>query len=135
MVNNNELRKKDIGKVVTLRGWVSRRRDLGGLIFVDLRDYHGITQLAFKPEMSSYKLAQTLKAEYVIKVTGEVILRESINKELPTGEIEVLVNELIILNESEPLPIGVGYQDNALEDTRLKYRYLDLESLPTKIFT
>ncbi len=131
MVNNNELRKKDIGKVVTLKGWVSRRRDLGGLIFVDLRDYHGITQLAFKPEMSSYKLAQTLKAEYVIKVTGEVILRESINKELPTGEIEVLVNELIILNESEPLPIGVGYQDNALEDTRLKYRYLDLRK-PTQ---
>ncbi|MGI6359917.1 MAG: aspartate--tRNA ligase [Acholeplasmatales bacterium] len=126
MVNNNELRKKDIGRKVTLRGWVSRRRDLGGLIFIDLRDYHGITQLTFKPEMKSYKLAQTLKAEYVIKVTGEVILRESINKDLPTGEIEVLVAELIILNVSEPLPIGVGYQDNALEETRLRYRYLDL---------
>ena len=126
MVNNNELRKKDIGRIVTLRGWVSRRRDLGGLIFVDLRDYHGITQLTFKPEMKSYKLAQTLKAEYVIKVTGEVILRESINKDLPTGDIEVLVNELTILNESEPLPIGVGYDDNALEETRLRYRYLDL---------
>jgi len=126
MVNNNELRKKDIGRIVTLRGWVSKRRDLGGLIFVDLRDYHGITQLTFKPEMKSYKLAQTLKAEYVIKVTGEVILRESINKDLPTGDIEVLVNELTILNESEPLPIGVGYDDNALEETRLRYRYLDL---------
>ncbi len=126
MVNNNELRKKDIGRIVTLRGWVSRRRDLGGLIFVDLRDYHGITQLTFKPEMKSYKLAQTLKAEYVIKVTGEVILRESINKDLPTGDIEVLVSELTILNESEPLPIGVGYDDNALEETRLRYRYLDL---------
>lgn len=126
MVNNNELRKKDIGRIVTLRGWVSKRRDLGGLIFVDLRDYHGITQLTFKPEMKSYKLAQTLKAEYVIKVTGEVILRESINKDLPTGDIEILVNELTILNESEPLPIGVGYQDNALEETRLRYRYLDL---------
>lgn len=126
MVNNNELRKKDIGRIVTLRGWVSRRRDLGGLIFVDLRDYHGITQLTFKPEMKSYKLAQTLKAEYVIKVTGEVILRESINKDLPTGDIEILVNELTILNESEPLPIGVGYDDNALEETRLRYRYLDL---------
>lgn len=131
MINNNELRKKDIGKIVALRGWVSRRRDLGGLIFVDLRDYHGITQLTFKPEMKSYKLAQTLKAEYVIKVTGEVILRESVNKDLPTGEIEVLVHELTILNESEPLPIGVGYQDNALEETRLRYRYLDLRK-PTQ---
>lgn len=125
-MHNNELRKTHIGQHVTLRGWVSRRRDLGGLIFVDLRDYHGITQLTFKPESATYKTAQTLKAEYVIEVQGEVVLRESINKDLPTGEIEVIVSDLIILNDAQQPPIGVGYADNALEETRLKYRYLDL---------
>ncbi|MFA5719954.1 MAG: aspartate--tRNA ligase [Acholeplasmataceae bacterium] len=125
-MHNNELRQSHVGQHVSLRGWVNRRRDLGGLIFVDLRDYHGITQLVFKPETKPYEEAQHLKAEYVIQIKGHVLLRESINKDLPTGEVEVLVEELIILNEAEPLPIGVGYQDNALEETRLKYRYLDL---------
>lgn len=125
-MHNNELRQSHVGQHVSLRGWVNRRRDLGGLIFVDLRDYHGITQLTFKPGSPAYAEAQLLKAEYVISITGLVMLRESINKDIPTGEVEVLVESLTILNEAEALPIGVGYVDHALEETRLKYRYLDL---------
>src|SRR5690554_2772327 len=99
-MHNNELRQSHVGQHVSLRGWVNRRRDLGGLIFVDLRDYHGVTQLVFKPETKPYEEAQHLKAEYVIQIKGHVLLRESINKDLPTGEVEVLVEELIILNEA-----------------------------------
>ena len=125
-MHSNELRQSHIGQIVTLRGWVSRRRDLGGLIFVDLRDHQGVTQLIFKPDSKTYQTAQTLKAEYVIQIKGEVVLREAVNKDLDTGDIEVIVTDLTILNEAEPLPITVGYHDHALEETRLKYRYLDL---------
>ncbi|HHT40006.1 MAG: aspartate--tRNA ligase [Acholeplasmatales bacterium] len=123
---NNELRLKDINKTITVRGWVHRRRDLGGLIFVDLRDLSGLIQLVFKPDNKDYQLAQTLKQEYVISVSGIVREREAKNKDLLTGEIEVDVTSLSILNTAKQPPIQIGYADNANEETRLKYRYLDL---------
>lgn len=124
--HNSELRLKNINEQVYLKGWVAKRRDLGGLIFIDLRDYHGITQLVFKPDNAFYKDATELKNEYVIEVKGEVVERESKNKDLLTGDIEVIVRDLVVLNTALNPPIAVSYQDNAQEDTRLKYRYLDL---------
>lgn len=124
--NNNELTLKNLNEEVCLKGWVSKRRNLGGLVFVDLRDRFGITQLVIKPDNSNYNDALTLKNEYVIEVKGKVVERESKNKELQTGDIEVVVSKLTILNVAEQPPIAVSYDDNSLEDTRLKYRYLDL---------
>ncbi|MDY0316498.1 MAG: aspartate--tRNA ligase [Acholeplasmatales bacterium] len=124
--HNSELRLKNINEQVYLKGWVAKRRDLGGLIFIDLRDYHGITQLVFKPDNAFYKEATELKNEYVIEVKGNVVERESKNKDLLTGDIEVIVRDLVVLNTALNPPIAVSYQDNAQEDTRLKYRYLDL---------
>lgn len=124
--NNNELTLKNLNEEVCLKGWVSKRRNLGGLVFVDLRDRFGITQLVIKPDNPNYNNALTLKNEYVIEVKGKVVERESKNKELQTGDIEVVVSKLTILNVAEQPPIAVSYDDNSLEDTRLKYRYLDL---------
>lgn len=124
--HNSELRLKNINEQVYLKGWVAKRRDLGGVIFIDLRDYHGITQLVFKPDNAFYKDATELKNEYVIEVKGNVVERESKNKDLLTGDIEVIVRDLVVLNIALNPPIAVSYQDNAQEDTRLKYRYLDL---------
>ena len=124
--HNSELRLKNINEQVYLKGWVAKRRDLGGVIFIDLRDYHGITQLVFKPDNAFYKEATELKNEYVIEVKGNVVERESKNKDLLTGDIEVIVRDLVVLNIALNPPIAVSYQDNAQEDTRLKYRYLDL---------
>ena len=124
--HNSELRLKNINEQVYLKGWVAKRRDLGGVIFIDLRDYHGITQLVFKPDNAFYKEATELKNEYVIEVKGNVVERESKNKDLLTGDIEVIVRDLVVLNTALNPPIAVSYQDNAQEDTRLKYRYLDL---------
>ena len=132
--HNNELTLKNIQEQVYLKGWVAKRRDLGGLIFVDLRDYHGITQLVFKPDNAFYKDAIELKNEYVIEVKGRVVERESKNKDLLTGDIEVIVSDLVVLNTALNPPIAVSYQDNAQEDTRLKYRYLDLRRKESQRF-
>ncbi len=114
-----------------MSGWVHKRRDLGGLIFVDLRDRYGITQVVFHPEeVGNFQLVETLKYEYIIKVSGEVLLREekTINKELPTGEIEISAKNLEILSVAKTLPFeifetGKGEED---EDLRLRYRFLEL---------
>ena len=121
---NNDLTIKNINETVTLNGWVSKTRDLGSLFFVDLRDRFGITQLVFDESIKSEALK--LKSEYVIEVTGTVIERQSKNKNIKTGEIEVLVTNLAILNTSEQTPIIISDDENILEETRLKYRYLDL---------
>lgn len=123
---NHELKINNLGEIVKLNGWVAKTRNLGGLLFVDLRDRFGITQLTFK-DLEILKLAETLKNEDVIEVSGLVIERESKNKNIETGEIEVLVNSLNILSRSNPLPIIIG-DSNTLEETRLKYRYLDLRN-------
>ncbi len=123
---NNKLNIKNVGEVVTLFGWVSKKRNLGGLIFIDLRDRSGIVQLVIRPENKYYELAETLKNEYVITVSGTVVERESKNEKMATGEIEVEVTELTLLNEALEPPFQITDNTNALEDTRLKYRYLDI---------
>lgn len=125
-----ELRETDIGLNVNLSGWVFRRRDHGGLIFVDLRDRSGIVQIVFSPEVSkeAHELAHDLRVEYVISVSGEIRRRPSgtENPNLLTGNIEVYVKNLTILNESEPLPFPLEEMADVSEALRLKYRYLDL---------
>lgn len=129
-----ELNSADKGATVVLKGWVDTRRDLGGVIFIDLRDRHGFTQIVFSPQDNpkAYELASTLRNEFVISVTGEVSLRseDTVNPKIRTGEIEVKVHDLAILNTSEPLPFQVSVRDEkgtlANEDLRLKYRYLDM---------
>lgn len=124
--HNNALTIKHVGEHVFLKGWASKVRNLGGLIFIDLRDREGITQLVVKPENSFYDIGLKIKNEFVIEAKGVVIERESKNLNLNTGEIEVDVKELKILNTAETPPIIISDNTDALEDTRLKYRYLDL---------
>jgi aspartyl-tRNA synthetase len=124
------LTKKDVGATVTLKGWVHTRRDHGGLIFVDLRDRGGITQVVFNPETSgdAHKLAHDLRSEFVLAVTGKVAPRpgNTVNPKLPTGEIEVLVNDLSVLNQAKTPPFMIEDETDVAETLRLKYRYLDL---------
>jgi aspartyl-tRNA synthetase len=125
-----DLKKKDVNREVILLGWVQRRRDLGGLIFVELRDRQGIIQVVFNPEVSSeaHEKAQFLRSEYVVGVKGTVLLRPegTINTKLNTGEIEVVAKELKILNISKTPPFLIEDEEEVAENTRLKYRYLDL---------
>ena len=122
-INNAELNIKDVGKEVTLYGWVQKKRDLGGLTFIDLRDRSGIIQLVLK---EGNEVASSLKTEAVIKATGVVEERESKNSKIVTGDIEVLVSDLELINNSIDIPFEINGDTTALEDTRLKYRYLDI---------
>lgn len=124
--NNNDLRIENVGEVVTLVGWCSKKRNLGGLIFIDLRDRSGIAQLVVEPNNKNYDIASEVKNEYVLKATGKVVERESKNKNIATGDVEVIVSELEILNTAENPPLIIQDATDALEDTRMKYRYLDL---------
>ena len=135
--NNGNFNIQNVGEVVTLYGWVAKKRNLGGLIFIDLRDRSGIIQLVVNPENNCYELAESLKNEYVIEVTGKIAKRENINSNLKTGEIEVIVQQLEILNPSLDVPFTISDDTTALEDTRLKYRYLDLRrpEIQNKIIT
>ena len=123
-----ELRSNDIGKTVTLNGWIATRRNLGGLIFVDLRDRYGKTQVVFNPQTnpSIHELAGALRSEYVVSVTGNVERRPEVNPGMPTGEIDVMATGLTILNPAETPPFEITDDVEANEDLRLKYRYLDL---------
>ncbi len=118
-----------IGKEVTIKGWVNARRDHGGLIFIDVRDHTGVAQLVFQPDQpEAFKLAEQLRDEFVLSATGLVKEREEKlkNPNIESGAVEIVVSDLIILNRSEPLPIQVNSDQNISEDIRLKYRYLDL---------
>ena len=126
MILNTDYNIKNVGETASLNGWVSKIRNLGGIIFIDLRDRSGIMQLIVRPESSIYELANNLKNEYVIKAEGTIVAREKANKNIATGEIEVEVNNLVLLNKSLELPFEISDNTTALEDTRLKYRYLDL---------
>jgi aspartyl-tRNA synthetase len=128
--NCGELRENNIGEEVVLNGWVDTRRDLGGLIFIDIRDRYGITQIVFEPSFNkeAHELAGKLRSEFVISVEGTVRKRppETDNPKIPTGHIDVMVKKLIILNEAQTTPFTITDEVNASEDLRLKYRYLDL---------
>ena len=124
------LRASDAGSKVVLMGWVNRRRDLGSLIFIDLRDRTGITQIVITADAGAelHKKAESLRSEFVVAVLGRVKLRDAntINPNIPTGAIEVVADELRILNDCKPLPFAPADNDIANEEVRLKYRYLDL---------
>ena len=124
--HNNELNIKHVGQHVYLKGWVQKSRNLGGLVFIDLRDRFGITQIVVKPDHKDYEKALKIRSEYVIEVKGVVLERESKNLNIPTGEIEIEVMDLMILSAAETPPMTVSNDSDALEETRLKYRYLDL---------
>lgn len=123
--NNNDFNIKNVGENVELYGWASKVRNLGGLIFIDLRDRSGKVQLVINPDNNCYEEASKVRNEYVLKVSGIIEERQSKNPNMATGEIEVNVNSLEILNEAVT-PVFELDKDDALEDTRLKYRYLDL---------
>lgn len=123
------VRSEHIGTSITLKGWVGRRRDLGGLIFIDLRDREGIMQLVINPEEVSASVmatAESLRSEFVIEVSGVVTAREQANDNLPTGEVELKVQELSVLNTSKTTPFEIKDGIEANDDTRMRYRYLDL---------
>ena len=124
----NELKINDVDTDVYLSGWVNRKRDHGGLLFIDLRDHYGLTQLVFDPDSSAFDLAEKVSAETVIKISGKVVKRddETVNPNLSTGEIEVYVDSLEVLSEAEELPLPVFGEPDYPEDMRLKYRFLDL---------
>jgi aspartyl-tRNA synthetase len=132
---NGQLRADDINKEVTLAGWVQKTRDKGFMIWVDLRDRYGITQLIFDEDRSPKNVmeaASTLGREFVVQVTGTVIERESKNPKMPTGEIEILVKELTVLNASLTPPFTIENETDGGEDLRMKYRYLDIRRQPVR---
>ena len=122
------LREEDEGKEVVLMGWVQRERDLGSLIFIDLRDTTGITQIVFDDTLQKdiFESVKKIKSEFILAVKGKVRKRQSINKDIATGDIEVLASSFIVLDESETPPIYIKDDDKVSEMMRLKYRYLDL---------
>ena len=133
--NCGELRKSDIGQEVTLAGWVQKIRDKGFMIWVDLRDRYGISQLIFDEQRTSKDLldqAKSLGREFVIQIHGEVIERTSKNENIPTGDIEILVKELKILNSSSTPPFTIEDDTDGGEELRMKYRYLDIRREPIK---
>lgn len=129
---NNQFRLNQVGKKVTLYGWIQKVRNLGGLIFLDLRDRSGIIQAVIRPEVACYSLAETLRSEYVVSLTGTIKKRENKNPNMDTGEIELEVSAMEILNKAKELPFEINEKTTALEDTRLKYRYLDLRRTSIK---
>ncbi|PHQ59216.1 MAG: aspartate--tRNA ligase, partial [Robiginitomaculum sp.] len=126
--NCNELRADQVGETVRLSGWVHRKRDHGGLMFIDLRDHFGLTQCVIEPENQHFAVLERLRVESVITVTGKVVdrLADAKNKNLPTGDIELVVEDLDIQSRAEELPLPVFGEPDYPEDIRLKYRYLDL---------
>ena len=132
---NGQLRINDVGKTVTLIGWVAKRRNLGSLVFIDLRDRTGITQILFDESLT--EAVKNVRNEFVLQVTGIVLERESKNSSIDTGDIEVKAHEVIIINSANQTPFIIADETDALEETRLKFRYLDLRRpvLQQKLFT
>ncbi|MCX4907249.1 aspartate--tRNA ligase [Streptomyces sp. NBC_00878] len=123
-----ELRASDVGSDVRLSGWLHNRRDLGGILFIDLRDHYGITQLVARPGTPAYEALDKLSKESTVRIDGKVVSRgtENVNAELPTGEIEVEVSEVELLGAAAPLPFTINTEDGVNEERRLEYRFLDL---------
>jgi len=132
-----QLRASDVGATVRLSGWIHRKRDHGGLLFVDLRDHYGLTQCVLEPENAHFAKLERLRVESVVTITGKVVARseETKNANLPTGEIELRVEDLSVQSEAEELPLPVFGEPEWSEEVRLKHRYLDLrrESLHKRI--
>lgn len=122
------LRKSDVGSTVRLSGWVHRVRDHGGILFIDIRDHYGLTQIVASPDLPAFELAETVRGEWVIRVDGEVKARtdDTVNPNMPTGEIEVFAREIEVLSAAKELPLPVFGELDYPEDIRLKYRFLDL---------
>ena len=126
--NCGELSLKNNGEAVHIAGWINKKRDHGGLLFIDLRDHYGLTQCVFDSNIKNFEKIESLKPESVLKVIGKVIKRneETINKNLPTGEVEILVEDFKVLNQSDQIPFQIAVDDDSPEEQRLKFRYLDL---------
>ena len=131
--NCNELSLDDVGKNISLAGWINRKRDHGNVLFVDLRDHYGVTQCVVEPGTEAFSVAEKVRSEWVVCLTGTVKARmdETINVDksissLPTGDIELFINEIEILSKSEELPLPIFGEPDYPEDIRLKYRFLDL---------
>jgi aspartyl-tRNA synthetase len=122
--HNNELNKSHIGQKVSLLGWVAKRRNFGAMVFIDLRDRNGITQIVIDETLADS--VKEIRNEYLLEVSGEVLIRKDANLKLATGEIEVKASKVVIINSAELTPMIIADETDALEDTRLKYRYLDL---------
>lgn len=121
-----ELRVADVNKTVTIAGWIHRKRNLGNLCFIDLRDHYGITQCVVDSSSALFEKIKDIRVESVIGVTGKVLNRESVNKNMPTGDIEIKVEDIVVHSSADVLPFQVAQEDDAPEDIRLKYRFLDL---------
>lgn len=122
--NNGQLRLKNVGEEVVLIGWVAKKRNFGSIVFIDLRDRYGITQIVCNQELAA--ITSSIRNEYIIQIKGIVAKREQANKNLETGEIEVMISKITVINTAETTPLIIADETDALEDTRLKYRYLDL---------
>lgn len=122
--NNNELNRAHVNQQVTLLGWVAKRRNFGAMVFIDLRDRYGITQIVIDETLA--ESVKEIRNEYLLEVSGEVLLRKDANAKLASGEIEVKASKVVIINSAELTPMIIADETDALEDTRLKYRYLDL---------
>ena len=122
------LRKSDVGTNVRLSGWVHRVRDHGGILFIDLRDNFGITQIVADPDSPAFKVAEMVRSEWVLRIDGNVRSRseDTVNPNLPTGEIELFASEIEVLSKADELPLPVFGEPDYPEDIRLKYRFLDL---------
>lgn len=123
-----ELRASDVGSDVRLSGWLHNRRDLGGILFIDLRDHYGITQLVARPGTPANEALSKVTKETVVRIDGKVSARgtENVNEELPTGEVEIEVGAVEVLGAAAPLPFTINAEDGVNEERRLEYRFLDL---------
>ena len=123
-----QLRKEHVGRTVRLSGWVNRRRDHGGLLFIDLRDHYGVTQCVIEPDAKAFAEVDKARAEWVLTLTGKVVARfsEAVNAELPTGEVEIRIEDVTVQSQAQELPLPVFGDAEYPEETRLKYRFLDL---------
>jgi len=123
-----DLRSSDVGRSTRLSGWVHRVRDHGGVLFIDLRDHYGITQIVVDPDSAGFSIAEAVRSEWVIRIDGDVKARAqgTVNKDLPTGDIEIYARDIEVLSKALELPLPVFGELDYPEDIRLKYRFLDL---------